>query len=248
MSVSIVEIFTGDKAMQLSNSAAARTWLLPIADTSTVGGSPGTDWTKIILAAHLTFDGKVNNAIDNVGDPFFYLGGCSGVNQILGASAPLLFYGGRFGGGTWTFASGPPGTYTNGQAQVQFQKNVNGVITTSGFAGSFQNRYSADPANFRGVVAIQLEKTGGNIAIRAGGQGNATTYPDITETKFRQFFDLSDISDIATWDSNYGGAINSTTLSDVQSVPNGFIDTFNMYYDKSAVTCIVNAVGFKKVS
>jgi len=245
MGLAVVDIFTGgDQSFKLEDVPIARGMSMPVADPSTVGGSVGTNWTKLLIGIQFAMDG----AVDNISNPYLYLGLCSGTSQILGGGAPRHFMGGRFGGGTLTYAAGPPESFSNGAGAVTFQRNLNGTVVETGFGGSFQNRYSGDPEDRRGVLAMQFEKTGGNIVMWAGGQANATTYPDITTVKFKQLFDLTDLSDIGTWDSNYAAVENTTPLSDEQDVTNGWLDAINIYYNKTAIPAHKYGVHFKRLA
>lgn len=248
MSVAIVEEFTNDKACEISESWMARGMYLPVADPTTVGGSVGTNWTKLLLGAHIAFNSEAANNVA----PQVFLGVCSGLTtpHYSLASPAQHAIGVKLFDGTWNYNASTPDYYDSGGVfaakAVHDEDEVNVLDSSSGWTGSLQLRYAAEvgSATHRCGFFVQLEKSGSNVGVKFAVPAHGS-WPigDMSTLAFRQAMGVTDISSISASYSKPGGTLSRA----VDQATYGYLDTFN-FANTGVIPCHVYAVAFRKLS
>jgi len=220
-----------DKKAQFSERAIVRALLLPIADPSTVGGSVGTNWDKILIGVRYVFNpGALNN-----GDPVS-IGLHIGVqatdlsDNSINAVTPKHTIGAVWSGSGSTYRTDyPPNRFYRGDGINAWsaEQYIAGVRYTQGLAGSHRGHLSAAPTTVRDVILVQIEKSTRKVYVggRLTGNINASTITDVNNDTFSTAMSAaSDISDMPAL-IDYCGVYASSTFSVYNEATNGYFDT-----------------------
>lgn len=236
MGLAIIDNALGDRAFRLRNAIMARRFYLPEEDLDAVGGSVGTNWTKILIGISCAF--RINTTLighgDSIGEGHFGFGIQSGntINDCfgLGGKHAIGVFIPSVGNSPMTYKSDttPPIVYDWFTNRVYRFRN--GADDNLAFPSNSQLNISADPDTSRSFYLIQAEKNSGNLVFSIGHLINQVNLPqvDFDKTALTTMIEnLTDISDVNTYAPSGKWAYNQVTFtgSDTEQATYGYFDT-----------------------
>jgi len=227
-----------DGRFEINNESGARKWNLPITDPSTVGGSVGTNWTKILISMHYTFNPKTL-AYDATTPAFrLFLGAQSGDDRakVFGSGQETHLFGAEFNNSTFDLKDGGANLdyFVNGSvANMRYLRRIDGAdgiqtFNTAFLTASGDLKFAADLSG-RAVWFVQLEKLvgGTEMGCATAGPWKGGVEDDVADISYDDWQDamntLTDISLVNSWNSAYQYAPNSGTLT-LDQANDGYID------------------------
>lgn len=184
------------------------------------------------------------------GTPQFVFGLSSGQTNGFGAPVSQHFLGMRSQGATAAYTAGPPAYWSF--STLKACKKIGGTITdAAAFTGTtVMIMPRASTTLVRAAVLLEITKGAPNFSIQMVSSINATAVgTDVTDTQFLNAMQSATMAGAAGALDVGGFYLQSNTVTlAIDEATNGFFDSFNVFWDRTAFPLEISAIRHRKLS
>lgn len=197
-------------------------------------------WNKVRFGIRLSFNGSANLT----GTPQIFFGMCAGIgitggyaNATTGNCLGVAAF-----TSTWTYA-GSPAYY--GSITLKTRKRIGSTLTDGSSGTSFY--FTGNPATMRSLMVVEITKGSPNFNIEVvAPTTTGSAQVDATDLNLVSMMEASTMSGAAAVLSGYGTSGPLAVAMD--EATNGFLDCFNLYWDRATVPLEVSEIRHRRIS
>lgn len=196
-------------------------------------------WTKVRFAIRFSFDGSANIT----GTPLLFMGMCGGVvNGYANTYANALGFASI--SSTWTLA-GTPAYYGNPLFKARKRLDTTNIDGSNNFSAYL----GAAPASIRNALVVEITKGSPNFTLNAVcPTTTAGAQTDISELQLVNMMEAATMAGAAAVVSGYGEAGASNFSVAMDEAANGYLDCFDIYWDRSTVPLEISNIYHRRIS